>query len=148
TFGFVWSIFTLTVFVVLPPTDVDVQLTFAPAGPVSAESVVGAHGVAGTGELTSHDTVTGEVNQPPLPAVPLRCAVTSGAGAFSTLIVCCSWCAAAYWNVPSWSASTMQLPGARNVTVLPVIEQAPVVLAASMLNVTSLPESPPVADTV
>jgi hypothetical protein len=42
-------------------------------------------------------------------------------------------------------ASTVQVPGPANETVPPLIEHAPAVLAESMLNVTGLPDAPPVA---
>ena len=66
---------------------------------------------------------------------------------WATLSVCCACDAARYRPAPAWSASTMHVPGALKVTVALESEHAPPVLAPSMLNVTGLPEAPPVAPT-
>ena len=47
--------------------------------------------------------------------------------------------------LPAWLAAIVQVPTANPVTVLPLMVHTPVVVE---LNVTGLPDAPPLADTV
>ena len=71
--------------------------------------------------------------------VPIACA------ALPMRKFCVVWVAALKLTLPAWSAAMVQVPAASIVTVVPLTPVVPQTAPVFEVNVTGLPEAPPLA---